>query len=580
MWRYLVFFSCFWVSANSWATTKAEQELDSLLAAIWDYELSISPLMASQHGKRDSDHLLPDLSKQTLNTQHQQFLTFQAELALIDDTQLSTQGRINKIMQRYRLANTVDEYRFNAHYIPITSEYGFYSAMASLPYVADFRSVKGVQNYIQRLASIPEYFQQNIKWMQRGIEAGMTLPQVIMKDYDTSVRAFITAPEKSNFYTPLTQLPDTIPIKQQAQLQQQALEVVTTKVLPAYTALVDFLVTEYTPNATQRLGAKHWPNGKHYYQNRVQYYTTTEMSVEAIHKLGLTEVKRIRREMLEVIKQVNFTGSFSEFIHFLRTDPQFYASTPEALLKQASYIAKQMDAKLPAFFEHLPRTPYGVAPVPDAIAPTYTSGRYVPPRNDRAPGYYWVNTYNLDKRPLYALPALTLHEAVPGHHLQIMLANENTSLPPVRSTYISAFGEGWALYAEHLGVEAGIYKTPYEQFGRLSYEMWRACRLVVDTGIHFYDWDRQKAINYMLNNTALSEHNVYTEVDRYISWPAQALSYKIGEILIRKLRKEAEVTLKEQFDIRKFHTAVLMNGAVPLFVLEEVVPTYLETQTQ
>ena len=302
----------------------------------------------------------------------------------------------------------------------------------------------------------------------------------------------------------------------------------------------------------------------------MKHYTTTDLSAKQIHEIGLKEVARIRSEMQTIVDELKFDGDINDFIQFLRTDPQFYAQTPEDLIIVASYISKKMDAQLPKLFKKLPRTPYGVAPVPDAIAPKYTTGRYISPRRDDQPGYYWVNTYALDKRPLYALPALTLHEAVPGHHLQISLAAEMADLPEVRrSTYISAFGEGWGLYSEYLGLEVGIYDDPYDNFGRLSYEMWRACRLVVDTGMHMFGWSRQKALDYMLENTALSEHNVRTEIDRYISWPAQALSYKIGEIKIKELRALAEQELGKHFDLRDFHDALLANGSVPLFVLEE-----------
>jgi len=326
------------------------------------------------------------------------------------------------------------------------------------------------------------------------------------------------------------------------------------------------------------------PNGEQYYANRAKHYTTTDMSPEDIHALGLKEVQRIRAEMQAVVDKVNFDGSINDFIAFLREDPQFYAESAEALLKEASFIAKKMDAKLPQLFEYLPRTPYGVAPVPDSIAPKYTTGRYIHPSRDDQPGYYWVNTYALDKRPLYALPALTLHEAVPGHHLQISLAAELEDLPMVRrNTYISAFGEGWGLYSEFLGIEVGIYEDPYDDFGRLSYEMWRACRLVVDTGMHMMGWSRQQAVDFMMEdfmmeNTALSEHNVNTEIDRYISWPAQALSYKIGEIKIKALRQKAEQALGAKFDVRKFHRAVLENGSVPLFILEQHINSFIEEE--
>ena len=303
------------------------------------------------------------------------------------------------------------------------------------------------------------------------------------------------------------------------------------------------------------------------------------MTADEVHQLGLTEVARIKAEMLEVIKQTEFKGSFAEFLHFLRTDPQFYPKTAEELLKEASYIAKQADAILPKYFARLPRTPYGIAPVPAQIAPKYTTGRYSGSNRDDEAGYYWVNTYALDKRPLYELTALTLHEAVPGHHLQISLNKELDNLPNFRRySYISAFGEGWGLYSEYLGLEAGLYKDPYANFGRLTYEMWRATRLVVDTGMHAKGWTRQQAIDYMAANSALSLHNITTEVDRYISWPGQALSYKVGELTIKRLRQKAEQVLGEKFDIRAFHDAVLANGSVPMSILEQQIDTFIEQQ--
>ena len=553
-----------------------EQRLNSLLDAIWQYELSVSPMLASREGKREFDHLLPDLSADGLKAKHSRFVAFQSQLSEIDESSLSTESRINKIMQEYRLANLISSYEFNRHYVPLTSEYGFHSALSSLPNLADLSTATGIEDYLARLAAIPDYFAQNMAWMREGLKTGMTQPKVVMKGFESSVEAFIVAPENSVFYRPLASLPAHFDEQDKQRIQKTALEIIENQVIPSYQAFYDFLTQDYIPNAMEEVGAINWPNGKAHYEERARHYTTTRLSAKEIHDIGLSEVKRIRTEMQTIIDDLAFEGSFADFVSFLRTDPQFYAKTPEELLIFASYVAKQMDAKLPALFEKLPRTPYGVAPVPDAIAPKYTTGRYISPRNDREPGYYWVNTYALDKRPLYAIPALTLHEAVPGHHMQIMLANENTSLPPVRKTYISAFGEGWGLYSEFLGVEAGIYKTPYEDFGRLSYEMWRACRLVVDTGMHVFGWSRQQAVDYMLENTALSEHNVNTEIDRYISWPAQALAYKLGEILIRDLRQQAEQELGENFDIRKFHTAVLEHGSIPLFVLEENLRAYMD----
>ena len=464
----------------------------------------------------------------------------------------------------------MDEYIYNAHLVPITSEYGFHSSLLNVRYRFDFTESSDFEQYLDVLEQIPLYMAQQIDYMRRGIALGKTQPRVVLEGFEQSIATIIKDdPTQSAFYAPFQSIADEA-------LQARARQVILTSVNPAFQAFYDFMVEEYKPNAKISIAAKDWPNGAAYYQNRVRYYTTLDMSAEAIHEIGLQEVARIRAQMQEVLDDLNYTGSINEFIAFLRSDPQFYAANSKALIEAAMVMSKRMDALLPQLFEHLPRTPYGVAPVPDDIAPKYTTGRYISPRNDKQPGYYWVNTYALDKRPLYALPALTLHEAVPGHHLQISLANEMEDLPKVRrSTYISAFGEGWGLYSEYLGVEVGFYQTPYEEFGRLSYEMWRACRLVVDTGMHMLGWTRQQALDYMLKNTALSAHNVRTEIDRYISWPGQALAYKLGEILIKEWRAKAEDALGTDFDVRRFHTAVLKNGSVPLHKLEQQLEQFI-----
>jgi uncharacterized protein (DUF885 family) len=334
------------------------------------------------------------------------------------------------------------------------------------------------------------------------------------------------------------------------------------------------------PGARETLGATALPGGERYYQAQIQLYATVDMSPRQIHELGLEQVARIRGEMEDIIAKVGFEGSFAEFLEFLRTDPQFYAKTPRELLAHASYYAKKIDGRMPMLFGHLPRQPYGVAPVPDELAPFYTAGRYVPaPASSRRGGYYWVNTHALESRPLYVIPALTLHEGAPGHHTQGALAQEQQNLPPFRRhDYISAYGEGWGLYAEKLGLEMDIYETPYEHFGRLTYEMWRAARLVIDTGIHAMGWSRQQAQNYLAENTALSIHEVTTEVDRYISWPAQALSYKLGEYTLLQLRAKAEQRLGSGFDIRAFHDFILSLGSVPLDVLSEETEWWIRQQ--
>jgi uncharacterized protein (DUF885 family) len=556
-------------------------KLQPLLDEIWRYKLSTSPIIATRQGVHDFDDKLSDMSPQSLVKQDTQYRDFLKKLSYINKEQLNRSEQISLLVQQRQLQNNIDQYRFNAHYMPITSESGFHSNLAFLPRSSRFKTLIDYQNYLTRLKQFPIYFEQQTHWMRKGLQTGFVQPKVVLKGFEDSVKAFINESAKDSiFYAPFSNIQDTnVDYIQLQKLRVQAHLIITNEVFSAYQNFFDFLITEYIPNSKSNIAAKTLPNGLAYYQNRSNFYTTTQMSVDDIHYLGINEVKRIRDEMQTVVDQLKYEGSLNQFIKYLRTDKKFYAQTADELIKQASYIAKKMDAKLPKLFSYLPRTPYGVEPVPENIAPKYTTGRYISPTRDDQPGYYWVNTYALDKRPLYALTALTLHEAVPGHHLQISLSREMQDLPDVRRyTYISAFGEGWGLYSEFLGKEVGMYNDPYDEFGRLSYEMWRACRLVVDTGMHVKGWSRHKAINFMLENTALSEHNVQTEIDRYISWPAQALSYKIGELTIKRLRFKAEGELGKRFDLRAFHHAVLEHGSVPLSVLEENILHFIQRQ--
>lgn len=558
------------------------KSLDVLLEQIWQYELTVNPIQASTYGEHGYDDQLEDISPEALAVQDKQYKVFLSELDKIDPTSLSRPQQITHLMQRRSLQEHVDQYQFHAHFMPLTSESGFHSVLAFLPKSARFQTLQDYQNYLARLRQFPRYFQQQIYWMKQGMQAGLVQPKIVLLGFEDTVSSYITDdPRASIFYRPFNDLVSlALNQEQQQELLTEAKQVISQYVTPSYQDFYDFLVNDYIPHGKTDIAAKSWPDGKDYYQNRIEYYTTTKMSAADIHALGLQEVARIRAEMQQVVDQLKFDGNINEFIQFLRSDAQFYPKMAEELLKQASYLAKQIDAKLPQLFYTLPRTPYGVAPVPDNIAPKYTTGRYISPTRDDQPGYYWVNTFALDKRPLYALTALTLHEAVPGHHLQISLAQEMQDLPPLRRyAYISAFGEGWGLYSEFLGKEVGMYATPYDEFGRLSYEMWRACRLVVDTGMHMQGWSRQQAIDYMLENTALSKHNVITEVDRYISWPAQALSYKIGELTIKKLRQQAEQAMGDKFDLRAFHDAVLEHGSVPLSILEENIQLFIASES-
>jgi uncharacterized protein (DUF885 family) len=502
------------------------------------------------------------------------------ELNTIDTASLAEDEKISSTLLKFVLNETVTKYEYKTHWNPILSDAGFHSSITYR--VRPLTSKKAALDYLKLLKAIPTYIDQQAALIRKGLNAGMGQPLVIFKGYESTYEQHLTATAEENFYySPFLHLPSPLSAEEKDSLRQAAKKVVLEDVIPSFQFVKNFFEKEYFPQTRKAIGVSTTPNGKAYYQSRIDYFTTLPLSPETIHQKGLDEVARIKKEMEKVVAQAGFKGSIQEFIAFLRTDPQFYAKTPEELLKHARNIAKKLDEQLPRYFKTLPRKPYGVAPVPDAIAPKYTGGRYVgSPLGSTDPGYYWVNTYNLSSRPLYVIPSLTAHEAVPGHHLQGALNQElPESIPQFRrNLYLSAYGEGWGLYTEFLANEMGIYTTPYEHFGKLTYEMWRACRLVVDTGMHVFDWSRQEAVDFMAENTALSLHEINTEIDRYISWPGQALSYKIGEIKIRELRALAEKELGSQFDIREFHEQILEIGTVTLPLLEERVKKYIETK--
>lgn len=546
---------------------KVPVEFSSLAAQIWQAETAL---------RTPAPGTLLDMSPEALANRQQQRLALQQQLLAVDKSTLSEQDKINHAILAYRLANEIDQYRFNGHLMPLTAESGFHTGLAFSFQRSALRQAEDYERYLQRLAAVPTYFSQQINLMRQGLAQGITQPAVVLTGFEQSIASYITPPEQSVFFQPLQRKSELISEQQFSQWQQQASELINQGVNPALQQFYTFMVEEYIPGARQDIAAANLPNGQAFYQNRIEHYTTLQLTPQQIHDIGLAEVSRIRAEMQSVIDELGFAGSFAEFVQFLREDPQFYPQSADELLRYAAWLAKRADAQLPRFFKLLPRTPYGIMEVPAEIAPKYTTGRYSGAARDDQPGYYWVNTYALNRRPLYEMEALTLHEAVPGHHLQIALAQEQGELPDYRrSFYTSAFGEGWGLYAEYLGLEMGFYQDPYSNFGRLTYEMWRAARLVVDTGMHSLGWSRQQAIDFLASNTALSMHNVQTEIDRYISWPAQALSYKLGEITIRRLRAQAEQALGEKFDIRTFHQVVLANGSVPLEILEQQVQQYI-----
>ena len=501
------------------------------------------------------------------------------QLADLDTNALSENDLISYKLLKFELNDIIDYFNFERFLNPLLSDSGFHSSLNYM--VRPLGSYRKVKEYLNKLNSLPEFVDQNLTNIRIGLEKGVSQPLVIFDGYESTYNDHITINHLDNyFYSPFKNLPNDISDIQEDSINRVAKLAIEQVVVPQFKRIKEFFETEYYPKTRTDIGVSSTPNGNEYYQNRINYYTTSkEYSAEKIHEIGLGEVARIKKEMEKIIEDLNFQGSFEDFFNFLRTDDQFYAKTPKELLMFARDIAKRADEQLPRFFKTLPRKPYGVAPVPDAIAPKYTGGRYVgTSKNSTDPGYYWVNTYDLKSRTLYTIPALTVHEAVPGHHLQGALNNElGNRIPSFRKNlYLSAYGEGWGLYTEYLAEEMGIYTTPYEHFGKLTYEMWRACRLVVDTGIHAFDWSKQMVLDYMSSNTALSLHEINTETDRYISWPGQALSYKIGELKIRELRSIAEKELGSDFDIRDFHEIILSEGTVTLAILESRVLNYIE----
>ena len=528
----------------------------------YDYKKYPLGLVTKEHYKNESDFA----NELLLN------------LASIDTSFLNENDKISYKLLSFKLQDIIDYYEFERYLNPLLSDSGFHSSLGYM--VKPLYNYKQVKEYINKLNALPDYVDQHFINLREGLSKGVSQPLVIFKGYESTYDDHITKDFKANyFYSPFLNMPDDLSESQIDSVLYEGQKAIEQSVIPEFKRIKEFFEKEYFPNTRTKIGVSEIQDGLDYYQNRINYYTTSKSyTADIIHKIGIKEVSRIKKEMVKIISDLNFNGSFDDFFNFLRTDERFYAKTPRELLMFARDISKRIDAKLPKFFKTLPRKPYGVAPVPDAIAPKYTGGRYVgTSKNSTEPGYYWVNTYDLKSRTLYTIPALTAHEGVPGHHLQGSLNNElGDSIPRFRrNLYLSAFGEGWGLYSEFLANDMGIYRNEYEQFGKLTYEMWRACRLVVDTGIHAMGWTREQAVEYMSKNTALSLHEINTEVDRYISWPGQALSYKIGEIKIRELREKAKISLGKKFDIRDFHEVILSQGTVTLSILEQRINNYI-----
>ena len=546
----------------------ASEELNSIITAYQDHK-----------GYDEKEYPLGLFTKAYYKSEAEFASSILDQLSELKSDDLNETEKISLELLKFKLQDEINFYEFERYLNPLLSDSGFHSSLNYM--VRPLANYEKTKEYLNKLNALPEFVDQHFVNIRAGLEKGVSQPLVIFNGYESTYNDHIVENYQDHyFYSPFKNLPQDLTQKQKDSVLVSAQLAIEKSVIPQFKRIKEFFETEYYPKTRKTLGVSETPNGEAYYQNRINFYTTSDQyTADDIHQIGLTEVARIKAEMEKIIASLEFKGSFADFFQFLRTDEQFYAKTPKELLMIARDMAKRVDAQLPRYFKTLPRKPYGVAPVPDAIAPKYTAGRYIgTSKNSTDPGYYWVNTYDLPSRTLYTLPSLTVHEAVPGHHLQGSLNNElGDSIPKFRrNLYLSAYGEGWGLYCEFLAEEMGMYTTPYEHFGKLTYEMWRACRLVVDTGIHAKGWTRDQVVDFMASNTALSLHEINTETDRYISWPGQALSYKIGEIKIRELRKKAEEALKEKFDIREFHEVILEQGTVTLAILENRINAYIE----
>ena len=556
-------------------------QLNQLVADQWEAWMRWDPLFATSCGDHRFNDALPGAGEENYGTWRGQLAGFRQRLQKIERGTLPPADRLNYDIFARMLDFEIAGLDFHGYRLPISKAGGFHVYFPDLYLSSPFGTVRDYENYLARLEGLRRYFAESIDLLRLGLGTGFVPPRVTLEGVDKSLQAHIVDdPARSVFFKPFEQFPASIGGADRERLMAAAENAIRGSVVPAYRSLLQFLETEYVPGSRAGIAAADLPDGQAFYQDRIRYFTTLDLSPAAIHATGQSEAGRIRAEMESVVRKTGFKGSFPEFIEFLRSDPRFYVTTPEALLEKTALVLKRMDGELPKLFKTLPRLPYGIREIPAFSAPGQTAAYYQPGTGDgTVAGNYYINTYDLSSRPLYEIEALSLHEAVPGHHLQIALQQELGHLPPFRRfSGFTSFVEGWALYSERLGLEVGFYQDPYSDFGRLSYEMWRACRLVVDTGMHALGWTRQQAIDFMAENTSSTLLNITNEVDRYIAWPGQALAYKLGELKIRELRAWAEKELGAKFNLREFHDVLLLSGAVPLDVLESSVRDWVAGQ--
>jgi len=565
---------------SSLARSEPAQDFSALLDEVWEWQLAENPMFASHLGDRRYNDQWSDQSIKAIERRQQETRDFLQRVYAIDRSALSDSDQLNYELFRRQLQDNVDLFAFNGHLMPFYQRGGVQNLDNSTNSL-NFVTVKDYEDWLARLSKVDVVIEQSIDLAETGRKSRMMSPKILMQRIPDQIAAqLVDDAEASPFYKIFAEMPNSIPAEDQERLRALARETISETVLPAYRKLDKYFSGTYLPASRESIGLSELPNGNEWYEHLAHQFTTTQMSPDDIHRLGLNEVRRIRDEMQKIIDGLDFGGNFEDFLVFLRTDPQFYFDNPDDLYQAYLATSKRIDPELVHQFGKLPRMPYGVKPIPDSIAPDTTTAYYSRPAADGSrAGTYWVNLYKPEVRPKYEIEVLSVHEAMPGHHLQIALQQELPDMPNFRRfTGFTAFVEGWGLYSESLGYDLGLYKDEYSRFGQLTYEMWRAVRLVVDTGIHYKGWTRQQAIDFFKDNAAKTELDIINEIDRYIGWPGQALAYKIGQLKMKSIRDNAERTLGDDFDVRAFHDELLGGGALPLDILEQRMDAWLDEQ--
>ena len=573
--RFVVSILTFLISFNVFSLSDEDRRFLVIVDSEWQRSIDENPLYASYMGDKSSNQDWPDLSEETLRIRQKKTRDVLREIKKIDSQKLSEENKLNHRLFLYNYERSVRGQQFDSHLLVFGQRGGIqleHETAESLGFITR----QDYLDWIARLEKLPNYIEQHITLARLGLERNVTAPRILMERVARQIQLqLVNEPTDSPFFNVFEEMPETI--DDRSEIRDKAIQVISESVIPAYQKFSDFFVNEYLPASRTSIGVADLPNGYAWYENLARYHTSTELTPEEIHQIGLSEVQRIRSEMDKIIERVGWEGTFDEFLNFLRTDPQFYYETSEELLQAYLATSKELDPKIVPLFKVLPRMPYGIRPIPEESAPDTTTAYYMRPSADGSrAGYYYVNLYKPEVRPKYEIEVLSVHEAVPGHHLQIALAMEIENIPNFRKySGYTAYVEGWGLYSEGLGYDMGLYQDPYSEFGALTYDMWRAIRLVVDTGMHYKGWSREQAIDFFKENAAKTEQDIVNEVDRYLIMPGQALAYKIGQLKIMELKQKSKESLGEKFDIKEFHHVILGEGALPLDVLEEKVNDYI-----